>query len=462
MEPLIQYTTASDGVSLAYREFGDGPPLVVLPMLPLSHLQAEWQVPGFREWFSRFAQTHRVIRYDARGTGLSARTVMHASLDDHVRDLEAVLQRAGREPVALFTASYAGPIGIAFAARHPELVSRMVLWCTHASMEDVAGRLDPAQADQREAINNLAGVDWDLFIRTYLHRAVGWTEGDQANQFAQLARQSIEPEHFVDSLLQYASLDARGDLAQVQAPTLVLHRPRFPGSNVEVAKGLTARIRNASLILLEGESIAPFIGDSETALRAVEDFLGAGRSSSGRETTGAIATAGVLRTLLFTDIEGHTHMMRRLGDQRGREVLRYHERVTRDALRKHGGLEVKSLGDGFLASFDSAQRALECATALQRAFEVEDAVGEERLSIRVGVNAGEPIAEDDDLFGSSVITAARIASMAKGGEILASMVVRELVAGKGFVFADRGEAELRGFDDPVRLYELHWRQPQPA
>lgn len=151
-------------------------------------------------------------------------------------------------------------------------------------------------------------------------------------------------------------------------------------------------------------------------------------------------------------------MMQRLGDEAGRALLREHEIITREALAAYGGTEVKTMGDSFMASFGSATRALECATALQKAFADRNATTEEAMHIRVGLCAGEPIAEDDDLFGAAVIQAARIADQANGGEILLANVVRELAAGKGFMFADRGEIELRGFDDPVRLYELRWEQ----
>ncbi len=147
-------------------------------------------------------------------------------------------------------------------------------------------------------------------------------------------------------------------------------------------------------------------------------------------------------------------MMRRLGDVKGREVLREHERITREALRAHGGTEIKAMGDGFMASFNSAQSALVCAIDLQKAFSARQG---EPLRVRVGINAGEPIAEDDDLFGSSVIIAARIAALASGGQILASNVVRDLVTGKDFLFTDNGERTLKGFDEPVRTWELRWQ-----
>src|SRR5262249_26046724 len=153
-------------------------------------------------------------------------------------------------------------------------------------------------------------------------------------------------------------------------------------------------------------------------------------------------------------------MMQRLGDVKGREVLREHERLTREALATHGGTEVKTMGDGFMASFGSAQKAVECAIALQRAITQTGkqankvaaeptSDGRFPISVRIGINAGEPIAEDDDLFGASVILAARTAAKANGGEILVTDVVRQLVAGKGFAFADRGEAEMKGFEEPV-------------
>ncbi len=478
MNPLIQYAATEDGVSIAFWRMGEGDEtLLVLPMLPLSHLQVEWQIPGFRQWWEHVAESRTIVRYDSRGTGLSERGIEDLSLDAHIFDILAVLDRCEIDRVAILASSYAGPLGLAFAARYPERVSRLVLWMTHASIEDVTGRLNSQQSEQREAVNNLANADWELFIRTYFHRAVGWSAGAVANQFTMLARNSIEPELFFPALGRYSLFDARPEIPKVRVPTLVLHRQKFQGSSVEVAKGLAARIPDARLVLLDGDSIAPFVGDSEGVLQIIDAFLDEGASEdcpappparvattspSHESQPGPPPTiAGSLRTLLFTDVEGHTAMMQRLGDAVGRELLRHHERVTRDALQRYGGDEVKTLGDGFLASFASAQRALECAVALQRAFQ-QPGPGGETVRIRVGVNAGEPIAEDDDLFGASVIAAARIAAQAKGGEILTSLVVRELVAGKGFSFSDRGHAELRGFDEPVRIYELSWRQPQPA
>ena len=202
--------------------------------------------------------------------------------------------------------------------------------------------------------------------------------------------------------------------------------------------------------------MAPWVGDMEAVLAAIDEFLG-----EGVEAVAAPAepvAPGAFRTILFTDVEGSTALTQRLGDAKSREVLRMHERIVREALRAHGGAEVKTMGDGFMASFSSATGALECAIATQRAFAQHNETVEEPIRVRIGLNAGEPIAEAEDLFGTAVNLAARIAAKAEGGEILASDVVRQLVAGKGFLFSDRGDVVLRGFEDPVRLYEVRWRE----
>jgi adenylate cyclase len=161
-------------------------------------------------------------------------------------------------------------------------------------------------------------------------------------------------------------------------------------------------------------------------------------------------------TILFTDMEGSTSLTQRLGDAKAQELLRTHNAIVREALKAHSGSEIKHTGDGIMASFASASRALECAIAMQRAFAGHNESAEEPIGVRVGLNAGEPIAEDEDLFGTAVQLAARICAQAEPGQILAPIVVRELAAGKRFLFADRGEVVLRGFEDPVRLYEVRW------
>jgi adenylate cyclase len=210
---------------------------------------------------------------------------------------------------------------------------------------------------------------------------------------------------------------------------------------------------------LEGPSHLFCLGDYQPIIQAVDSFLG-DREPQGQASTRS--QPATVHTILFTDVEGSTALTQRLGDAKARQIFREHERITREALAAHGGAEVKTMGDGFMTSFTSATAAIECSIAIQRAIENWNAgVGAQHaapIQVRIGLNAGEPIAEDEDLFGTAVNMAARICARAEGGQILAPVVVRELVAGKGFLLSDLGDTELRGFEDPVRLYEVRWRE----
>jgi len=452
MEPRIQYATTNDGVNIAFWAIGEGMPFVHMPWFRSSHIQREWQIPEYRRWYESLATKLCLIRYDGRGIGMSDRDVTEYSLDALVADLEAVVDRLELETVALFGVLHTGPVAIAYAARHPERVSHLILWCTYARSSDYA------RATQVQATRAFMETDWELYIQTIAHVRLGWSEGASAQQFAALMRESITP-HALRALWKaYEELDVSALLTDIKAPTLVLHRSGLDWLRVDVAKELAARIPNASLTLLEGSSGAPFLGDSASVLRAIDRFQGLDGDARPLQSAGL---GGRLVTILFTDIVGSTALTRRLGDEGARVVLRGHERIVREALAAHGGSEVKATGDGFMASFGSARKALECAIAVQKAFAEGGGAGGSAngvpLQVRIGLNAGEPVAEDGDLFGTAVNVAARIADQAQGGEILASNVVRELTAGKGFGFSDRGEQVLRGFEDPVRVYAVNWR-----
>jgi len=447
MEPRIQYAQTADGVSIAFWTLGEGTPFVHTPHI-FSHIQLEWQIPEVRRWYERLAEKRKLVRYDVRGFGLSQREVPDFSLDSFLLDLDAVVDRAGLERFALLGMVIWGPVAIAYAARHPERVSQLILWDSFARASDWS------QSPQVHAVRALMDKDWETYTETAAHLILGWSAGERARRYAALIRESITRETLPATVRTLNEFDVTALLPQVSSPTLVLHRRHVPVPDVNVARGLASRIPDARLALLEGTAGAPYLGDTDAVLSAIDEFLGEGEEAA----AGAEPAAGAFRTVLFTDVEGSTALTQRLGDARAREVLRAHERIVREALKAHGGSEVKTMGDGFMASFSSATRALECAIAMQRAFAEHNESAEEPIRVRIGLNAGEPIAEEEDLFGTAVILAARIAAKAEGGEIVASDVVRQLVAGKGFLFSDRGDVALRGFEDPVRLYDVRWRE----
>ena len=448
MEPRIQYAQTKDGVSIAYHTLGDGPALIEMPWFPSTHIQLEWQIPELRAWYERLAVTRKLVRYDARGTGLSDREITDFSLDACVRDLEAVVESLGLRRFALLALLTHGPVAIAYAARHPDRVSHLLLWCSFARP------LDFLQQPQVEPLLRLIDADWQTFTETLAHIGLGWSEGEPARRMATVMREGSTPEATKSMLDAVRQFDVTELLPQVAVPTLVLHRRQLPWLGVDFARSLVSQIPNARLCLLEGTSGATYLDDAEALVGAIDEF-----TSEGAEPGAAPepSPAGGVHTILFTDVEGSTALTQRLGDAKARDLLREHERMVREALKAHSGSEVKTMGDGFMASFSSATKGLECAMAMQRAFAEHNESAQEPILVRVGLNAGEPIAEDDDLFGTAVNEAARITATAKGGEILVSNVVRELAKGKDFLFADRGEASLKGFDESVRLFEVKWQ-----
>jgi class 3 adenylate cyclase len=449
MEPRIQYAQTTDGVSIAFCTMGEGIPLVHMPFIPLSHIQLEWQLPELRSWNDRLARKRMLVRYDGRGWGLSERDVTGFSLDAHVLDLEAVVDRLGLERFALLGPLNLGPAAISYAARNPERVSHLILWHSWARASDFY------RSPRLRALRELLERDWELYTETMGHIAWGFSEGAPAHRAAALYRESVTPEALRMAVGAFREFDVAALLPQVKAPTLVLHRRQLPLLDVEVAKGLASRIPDARLALLEGASLGPWMGDMEAVASAIDEFLGEGEEGAAAAEPPA---AGAFRTILFTDVEGSTSLTQRLGDAKAQGVLRTHNTIVRDALKAHTGSEIKHTGDGIMASFSSATRALECAIAMQRAFAEHNESAGEPIRVRIGLNAGEPVAEEKDLFGTAVQLAARICGHAEPGEILAPIVVRELAAGKGFLFADRGDVALRGFEDPVRLYEVRWRE----
>jgi class 3 adenylate cyclase len=246
--------------------------------------------------------------------------------------------------------------------------------------------------------------------------------------------------------------DVRELLSEVRAPTLVIHSETDKAVPFEHARRLAAGIPDATLAQYKGDH-AP-IGQMDEINAMMREFV-LPQTAVRPAQTGA----GGLLTIMFTDIEASTAMTQSLGDAGAQNVLRKHNDIIRDSLAAHDGREIKHTGDGIMASFTTTSSALTCATAIQRAFaEHNEREPAARVRVRIGLNAGEPVAEDGDLFGTSVQLAARVCARAEPGQILAANVVRELAAGKQFLFADHGDVLLRGFEDPVRIFEVSWQQ----
>jgi class 3 adenylate cyclase len=464
MEPRIQYATTSDGVSIACWSIGEGMAIVnPPPALPWSHIELEWQIPEWRHWYEHLTEAYQIVRYDNRGSGLSSRSVTESSLETHIRDLEAVVDRLGLERFAIFGMYTNAPVAITYAVRHPERVSHLILFCALANMADAQ-----RPAGTQEALDRLMEIDYELFTETLAHTVFGWDEGDAAHRVAVYMRESLSQEAARACWQANQDNDVTELLARVTQPTLVIHRRDLPMLDVEAAKRIAAGIPDARLKVVEGSSLSPYIGDMRAILDAMEEFTGVSERPAAAAKRHAHepkaqphggTPAGGFRTIMFTDMEGSTALTQRLGDAEAQTLVRLHNSIVGEALAAHGGSQVKHTGDGIMASFFTASAAVECAITIQRAFaRHNDAHPGDRISVRIGINAGEPVAEGDDLFGTAVQLAARVCARAGPAEVLTSDVVRQLVAGKGFLFAEQGEAEIRGFEDPVRLYEVRWRE----
>lgn len=449
----IRYANTSDGVGVAYTTLGEGHPLLLLTPAGVSSLNLALAPALQQRVYRGVARSRQLVLFDPRGTGLSERPPGPLTFDGLLRDVDAVVECLEAETVDLFAVSSAGPVALAFAARHPERVGRLVLWCTSAVGAEV-------QTPARRAIDSLLSQDWTLYTETYASAAFAWENADEARRLAALLRDSVTPEVRAAYHAVIAAADVRGELKQITAAALVVHMRDYRLVELASARRLASLLPRAELALFESAALFPRAADLDQVVKTIDLFLG-GEDDHVELPAPAdepLPAAPELRTILFTDVAGSTALTRRLGDAGAREVMRQHERITRQALAAYGGAEVKTMGDGFMAAFASVSPALQCAIAVQQSFAAYNQIAGEPIRVRVGVNAGEPIAEGDDLFGTAVNLTARLAARAEGGQVLVSDVVRQLVAGKGFLFADRGEQLMRGFEDPVRVFELHWRE----
>jgi pimeloyl-ACP methyl ester carboxylesterase/DNA-binding CsgD family transcriptional regulator len=269
MQPRIRYAITVDGVSIAFWTLGKGEPLVYMAGGPWGHVEL-WDILECRRWYERLAQERMLVRYDIRGTGYSERDVSDHSLDALVADVEAVVDRLELDRFDMFGAFDAGPVAIAYAARHPEQISQLILWCSWARTSDI-------RSPRIRAWLGLIDQDWELMTDTCAHLALGWPAGEVGRHAAQRLRESVSPEAARAALEAMGTFDVTELLPNLKVPTLVLHRSDIPWLPVSIARELASHIPDARLMILEGESTAPYLGNTETAMSAIDEFLGEGK-----------------------------------------------------------------------------------------------------------------------------------------------------------------------------------------
>lgn len=395
-----------------------------------------------------------ITRFDKRGTGLSQRGPnLDLSIESRLRDIEAVADALKLRRFALDGISEGGPTAMAYAAAYPRRVSHLIVYGAFAQgiiLEEA----------EMSALLKVIEIEWGLASSMFTTRLLAGASEEDIRSFSELQLKGVSREDALALMKMNMSIDIRHLLPSIKAPTLVIHGRKDDAVPFDRGREVAQLIPNARFL---AHDHGHYVGGEaqRQVFGAVAEFLSdvtAPRAAKAKPPPSQRPVPkGDVVTIVFTDVERNTEILQRLGDAAWRDLLREHERITRELLRQHAGDEIKTIGDAFMASFGSATKAIECAIALQRAFAMRNETATEQIRVRVGLNAGEPIAEAGDLFGTSVTIASRISATAAGGEIVAANVVRELVAGKGFLFADRGDTILRGFEDPVRLYEIRWR-----
>jgi class 3 adenylate cyclase len=429
--PDTRYARSGD-VQIAYQVHGDGELDLVAVGGPASHLDLLWENPGARRYLERLGAFARVVRFDRRGTGLSDPVAGTPTLEQQADDLEAVLDDVGLGRVALFGDQDGGRVCALFAATRPARVSALVLYGTSATGSEV---VSPKRREQLlEIIEEHWGEGallpvWAPSVAEDPAFARWWRRFERATTTPVAARGLLEM--LVES-------DLRPRLGSIEAPTLVIHRAGDRLVPVEAGRRLAEAIPGADFIELEGIDNLSFAGDVDALLDEVEEFLTGRRAH--REP------ARVLATVLFTDIVDSTRRAAQAGDRRWRDLLAEHDEIVRGELVRHGGREVKTMGDGFIARFELPAAAIACARS------IKGQVSGLGLELRAGIHAGECELVGDDIAGLAVHIAARLVALAQGDEVLVSGTVRDIVVGSAVELTDRGTHTLRGVPGEWRVF----------
>jgi pimeloyl-ACP methyl ester carboxylesterase len=445
--PEVRYAKSGD-ISIAYSVVGTGPfDLVFVSGWVLSVLASAWEGPA-ADTLDRLASFSRLILFDKRGTGLSDRTSGVPDLETRMDDIRAVMDAAGSKRAAILGVSEGGPMTILFAATYPERTAAAILYGTGASN---VWAEDYPWAPTKEG--------WGELVEREVAR-VGTREWmDQRHEVftPSLARDEAAKRWWRKWVMTSASpgainalrrmnreIDVRHTLSAIRVPTLVLHPIGDEVARVEEGRYIAERIPGAEFVELQGEDHGWWIRPDEIG-RETERFLG---GLWDRGEWDVIDADRVLATILFTDIVGSTVKLAELGDRGWGEVIQQHHALVRRQLVRFSGREIDTAGDGFFASFDGPARAIRCACV------ITDAVRELGLEVRAGLHTGECEVVDGKVGGIAVHIGARVAAVAGPGEVLVSSTVKDLVAGSGIGFNDRGLIELKGVPDEWRLFSV--------
>ena len=441
--PETKYAQSGD-YSIAYQVIGDGPiDLVHIPGL-LSHLDIAWENPKYGRFMERLATFARVLVYDKRGCGLSDPVTEPPAVEERIDDTRAVMDAEGIESAVVFGCSEGATLSAFFAAAHPDRVSHAILYGSFA-------RIVPDPPDYPWSVlgNQTAEATMEMFRETMKS---GWGEGvtlillapslletEERVWWGRYERAAMSPRSFETLMLANVELDLRPALPVISAPTLVMHRD---GDAMPFGGGkyVAEHIPGARFVELHGEDHWPWVGDPDEVCDHVEEFLTGHRS--------APVSDRILATVMFTDIVGSTERASELGDRRWRELLDEHERLTREQLERHQGREVKTTGDGVLATFDGPARAIRCATSIASA---TDRLG---LPVRVGLHTGECERRNGDIGGIAVHIGARVMAEAGPSEVLVSRTVKDLTVGSDIAFEERGAHRLKGVPGDWELFAV--------
>ena len=431
-----RYAKSGD-LSIAYQVAGDGPmDLVVVPGL-VSHVEAFHELPGYSRFVERLGSFARVITFDKRGTGLSDRVADAPSYEQRMDDVLAVMDAAASKRAALFGISEGGPLGALFAATLPGRTTALI---TFGAFARVASAPDYPIGLEREVGDQMGTAladSWGTGASLGLFSASRAHDPQAQVLWAKMERLAASPGGIRSLMRILGEIDVRCVLPSVAVPTLVLHATGdlFP---VEVSRYLAEHIPGARWVELKGVDHYPWFGCVDPLVAEIEEFLTGVRPQPDADR--------VLATLLFTDIVDSTARAAEMGDRHWRELLEKHHALVRRELQRFRGREIDTAGDGFLATFDGPARAVRCAAAIR------DAIAGLGLAVRAGLHTGECELVGSSVAGIAVHLGARIAALAGAGEVLVSSTVKDLVAGSGLSFADRGVHVLKGVPGEWRIF----------